>query len=119
MEGTSCGEDCCFVKSGFCDSEKGCPNYTESFWEETSTGKMKTVRDCAPKRTMLEQQRLVNSYTMMTGSMNELRDKIDNLEKILLQIINESKIFIAEIEEGNITPIEYKRQQDEKHYQNS
>src|SRR5690554_2741466 len=110
MENTSCGENCCFVQSGFCNSEKDCPNYTETIWEEASTGKIKTVKDCSPKRTMIEQQRLINSFTGVTASVQVLRDKIDKLESLLLQIINESKIFIAEIDQKKIEAIMFDKE---------
>lgn len=114
MEDTRCGDECCFVKSGFCNKDTECPNYTETVWEEASSGKMKTVKDCAPKRTMIEQQRMTNSFNAVTASNQVLRDKIDRLEGLLLQIIQESKIFFAEIEEGKVQAIEYQEKKDEK-----
>ena len=107
MDDTRCGDDCCFVKSGFCNKDCECPNYTETIWEEASSGKTKIVKDCAPKRTMIEQQRMVNSFNAITASNQVLRDKIDKLEGLLLQIINQSRIFFAEIEEGSIKAIPY------------
>lgn len=113
MEDTRCGEDCCFVKSGFCNKDSECPNYTETIWEEASSGKTKIVKDCAPKRTMIEQQNMTNSFNAVTASNQVLRDKIDRLEGLLLQIIQESKIFFAEIEEGNIKALEYQEKKNE------
>jgi hypothetical protein len=99
MEDTRCGENCCFVKSGFCDSDTGCPNYTETLWEESSSGKLKTVKDCSPKRTMIEQQRMINSFSATQGSVQVLRDKVDNLETLLVNLVNQTKQVFIELQE--------------------
>jgi len=99
MEDTNCGENCAFFKSGFCLNEKECPNYTETIWEEAATGKTKVVKDCAPKRTMMEQQRAINSITAMHGAFQKLKEKVESLETMLFQIINASKKFLQEQEE--------------------
>lgn len=106
-EDTRCGKNCCFVKSGFCEDDTGCPNYTETIWEDISNGKIKTVRDCAPKRTMIEQQRLINSMTGLQNAFETLSNRLNSVENSLSHIINESKIFFAEIEEGRIKAIPY------------
>lgn len=56
MESTSCQKDCPFVKQGFCSNEKECPNYVESWWIEGQTQEKKLVKDCSPKRMLLQQQ---------------------------------------------------------------
>lgn len=100
MEDTACGEDCCFVKSGFCNNETECPNFTETIWQEGNSGKIKNVKDCSPKRTVIEQQRIINCVVACQGSVQVLRDKIENLETLLLNLINQSRSAFCEIEEA-------------------
>lgn len=54
MDNTACGENCPYVQSGFCKSDKECPHYTESWWIEGSTQQQKLLKDCAPKRLILQ-----------------------------------------------------------------
>ena len=37
MESTACGKECPFVKQGFCNSDKECPHYVESWWQKGDT----------------------------------------------------------------------------------
>lgn len=113
MEDTRCGENCCFVKSGFCDSDIGCPNFTETLWEEGSSGKIKTVRDCSPKRTMIEQQRMINSFAGTQASVQVLRDKIDRLEMLLVNLVNQTKEVFIELKDGSGIKKISQREKDE------
>jgi hypothetical protein len=54
MQNTNCGKDCPFVKCGLCESDSGCPNYTETVWVEANTQEKKLVKDCSPKRLQLQ-----------------------------------------------------------------
>lgn len=100
MDGTCCDNDCCYLKNGLCSKVEECPNYTESIWRENSTGKVTVVKDCSPKRTMLCQQQTINSFDHVSASVQELRDKVTSLEDMLICLINESKNYLAEIEES-------------------
>lgn len=109
MDNTNCGTECAFVKSGFCQKDNECPFYTESIWE--SKGERKVVKDCSPKRTMFEQQRMINHFTGVQSSVQVLRDKIDTLEKALLFLISRSKELMDELEKENLK-IEQKENND-------
>lgn len=100
MEDTRCGENCCFVKSGFCEKDTGCPNYTETLWEEGNSGNVKTVRDCSPKRMLIEQQRMINNFSATQGSVQVLRDKVENLEMILVNLANQTKQVFVEMQKN-------------------
>lgn len=91
MESTCCGDNCCFLKNGLCEKVEDCPNYTESVWRENSSGKVSVIKDCAPKRIMLSQQQIFNSFDAVTGSVQVLRDKVTSLEDLLVTLINQSK----------------------------
>lgn len=96
MEGTSCGDDCCYVKNGLCKKVEECPNYTESIWKENTTGKVTVVKDCSPKRTMLCQQQTINSFDHVTSSVQVLKSKIERLEDMMLNLIQKSQKFMKE-----------------------
>lgn len=99
MDDTCCGDECIFLKNGMCKKVELCPNYTESIWQETQSGKVRVVKDCAPKRTMLCQQQTLNSFDGVTASVQVLRDKVTILEDLLLTVINQSKQYLGEIED--------------------
>ena len=96
MECTSCGENCPFVKAKLCSSEKDCPNYLESWWQENGQGQPKVIKDCAPKRLLLQQQTEVNRIFALQQSTEQMRNSLDALTAILAQLMNQSKNYILE-----------------------
>ena len=100
MENTNCGDKCSFVKSGFCNSDCECPFYIESIWE--SKGEPKVIKDCSPKRMMLEQNRMTNHFIGVQSSVQVLRDKVENLEKALVFLISRSKELMVELDKENL-----------------
>lgn len=96
MECTACGENCPFVKSKLCSSEKECPNYVESWWQENGQGQPKIIRDCAPKRVLIQQQIEVNRMFAIQQSIEQMRNSLDALNSILTQLMNQSKNYILE-----------------------
>jgi hypothetical protein len=96
MECTSCGENCPFVKAKLCSSEKDCPNYLESWWQENGQGQPKIIKDCAPKRLLIQQQTEVNRIFALQQAIEEMRNKFLVIESSLSQLITQSQQYIAQ-----------------------
>jgi len=96
MENTSCGENCCYVKSGFCNNETECPNYLEQAWSNSKTGEMKVVKDCAPKRMAFNQSDIIHRQLVLQKALEEQRNKFDILYQVLRQLIEKSREVINE-----------------------
>ena len=96
MDNTNCGENCAFVKCGFCETDKTCPLYQESWWKEDTSETPKLVRDCFPKRMTIEQNKLFNRYTNSQSVVEDVRNRLDKLEKILNILVMQSQEFLNE-----------------------
>lgn len=87
MENTNCAENCAFVKNGFCNSDKECPHYIESWWTLDGQNTPKLVKDCFPKKFSLEQNAVVHRMFCLQSSIEQLRNRIHNLENLLNQLV--------------------------------
>lgn len=96
MDCTNCGNECPFVKQGFCQKDSECPHYMESWWVEADSGNQKLVKDCAPKRLMLDSQNQYNRSISMQASIDKMEHRLAKLEAILQALIHQSQAFIAE-----------------------
>ncbi len=94
MDSTNCGENCAFVKSGFCKSDCECPFYIESWWQCKGEKTPKLVKDCQPKRASLQLNNADNRIFDLQAEMVILRNKFDNIENLLLQLISNSNDYI-------------------------
>lgn len=94
MECTSCGENCPFVKAKLCSSEEGCPNYMESWWQENGQGQPKVIKDCSPRRLLLQQQTEVNRIFALQQAVEEMKNKFLILESSLSQLIAQSRDYV-------------------------
>ena len=92
MEDTSCGDNCPFVKNGSCKDCSGCPNYIESWWTQQGATHPKLVKDCSPKRIMLQQQYLQLRVEQLTAEIQEARTQYLQVAHHLSEIIKLSKI---------------------------
>ena len=75
MKDTACGENCPFVKQGFCAKDCECPHYVESWWIENQTNEPVLIRDCSPKRMLLQQQVLQARLEIVQASLEEARNQ--------------------------------------------
>lgn len=96
MDCTNCGDKCPFVKQGFCQTDSECPHYMESWWIESESGKQKLVKDCAPKRLMLDSQNQFNRSISMQASIDKMEHRLAKLETLLQMLINQSRVFLEE-----------------------
>ena len=96
MENTNCGEDCCFVKQGFCKTDKECPFYCESIWQTEGGTKIKTVKDCYPKRASTETNNLHYRMTVLQSMQEDLRNRLDRIELSLSALISQSQEYLRE-----------------------
>src|SRR6187402_3608775 len=94
MDDTACGAECPLVKSGICQSDKQCPNFLETWWQEGEQGRPKMVRDCAPKRTMLQQADFTHRMIGMQAAIEQMRNKLDNLCAIFNQVAEQSQHYL-------------------------
>lgn len=103
MRDTACGENCCFVKLGVCKSQEQCPNYVESIWKDEKTQEVANIKDCAPKRILLEQQQVVNRQFVLQEALSEMRDKFQRLEYLLTCLISESKTYLDQQKQDTLS----------------
>ena len=96
MESTSCKENCPFVKSKLCASERECPNFIESWWQEGGTGQPKLISDCAPRRMLIQQQIEVNRMFALQQAVEQMRNRLEALEGVLGQLIQQSKEYLLQ-----------------------
>lgn len=94
MESTSCGNECAFVKCGVCENEKGCPNYVESWWIEGQTGNQRLLKDCSPKRMLLQQQFLQSKVENLQSALEESRNEYNRLSTYLKQVLVSCKRIV-------------------------
>lgn len=95
---TNCGEECCFVKQGFCKTDRECPFYCEVTWQVQ--GGEKKVRDCYPKRATMENNNLHYRITCLQSVQEETRNRLANMERLLESLILASREFLAEKKEN-------------------
>lgn len=94
MENTNCGEDCAFVKSGFCNSDKQCPFYCESIWQIRGGTEVKTIKDCHPKRSTMETNNLHYKMGCLQEIQEDLRNRMDRIELALNALIEQSQAYL-------------------------
>lgn len=110
MEHTSCGKECPFVKQGFCVCEKECPNYVESWWIEGKTQEQKLIKDCSPKRMMLQQQLMQNRLEGVQEALEQSRNEYNRLSNYLACLVQASQKIISE----NNPNLEVENEKNEK-----
>lgn len=96
MDCTSCKENCPFVKAKLCATERECPNFMESWWQEGGTGQPKVITDCAPKRVLIQQQIEVNRMFALQQAVEQMRNRLETLEGLLGQLIQQSKEYVLQ-----------------------
>jgi hypothetical protein len=96
MENTNCGEDCCFVKSGFCKTDRECPFYCESIWQVRGGTEIKTVKDCHPKRATMENNNLHYKMGCLQEIQVDLRNRLDRIELVLNALTEQSQFLLRE-----------------------
>lgn len=87
MEDTSCGKNCPFVKQGFCENEQECPNYLESWWIKGKEQEHKLVKDCSPKRMLIQQNYLQSRLDSVQESLDISRNRYIDLECQLKSVL--------------------------------
>jgi hypothetical protein len=96
MDNSNCGEDCAFVKSGFCKCDKECPFYIETWWQIAENPQPKLVKDCFPKKLTIEQNNLLHRHICLQGVVEDVRNRMDRIEQMLINLTSQSKEFIME-----------------------
>lgn len=96
MDNSNCGCECSFVKSGFCKTDRECPFYVETLWQKEGDPVPKIVKDCSPKKMMVEQNALLHRMLCTQSVVEDVRNRMDKLEQMLAQLISQSKEFILE-----------------------
>jgi len=96
MENTNCRTDCSFVKSGFCNTDKECPFYCESIWQLQGTTEVKIIKDCSPKRQIMEQNNLHYKFSVLQQLQEDLRNRLDRIELLLNSLIKQSEVYLIE-----------------------
>lgn len=102
MEHSNCGDQCAFVKSGFCKCDKECPFYTETWWQQTGNPEPKMLKDCFPKRMTLEQNGLLHRHLALQSVVEDVRNRLSKIEMMLEILISQSKEFLLEKKEQQV-----------------
>lgn len=102
MEDTSCKEKCPWVKSGFCQHVEECPNHVESWWTEGATGQQKLVRDCVPKRLMIQMAMLQSRFEGVQAATEQVRNETTAMNGHFASLVDASNKFIEEQERKSI-----------------
>jgi hypothetical protein len=68
----------------------------ESWWQEGGTGQPKVISDCAPKRMLIQQQMEVNRMFALQQAVEQMRNRLEKLEGLLGQLIEQSKEYILQ-----------------------
>jgi hypothetical protein len=79
-----------------CSSEKECPNFMESWWQEGGQGQPKIIQDCVPKRILIQQQTEVNRMFALQQAVEQMRNRLEKLEGLLGQLIDQSRNYMVE-----------------------
>jgi len=80
MQDTCNPKKCVFLKKVLKErNPEGCPNYIESLWTKLGESQPIVVRDCAPKRTVLICQDLINSNLGMQQAHEQMRNRSDSV----------------------------------------
>ena len=99
MESTSCGKECPFVKQGFCQNHKECPNHIETWWIPGEGKNPVKLEDCAPKRLVLQQQVLQARLDLTTQALVQQRNEYNQLSGYLKTLVEMGKVVIQKKEE--------------------
>jgi len=95
MENTSCEGKCPWVKSGFCSNVEECPNHVESWWTEGQSGQQKLVRDCVPKRLMIQMGALQARFEGVQAATEQVRNETMVMQGHFAALVAESRNYIA------------------------
>jgi hypothetical protein len=68
----------------------------ESWWQEGGTGQPKVIADCAPKRMLIQQQMEVNRMFALQQAIEQMRNRLEKLEGLLGQLIEQSKEYVLQ-----------------------
>lgn len=98
MENTCCEGKCPYVKMSLCQSADECPNFVESWWHEGSTGQQKLVRDCAPKRIMIQLGLLQARCESAEAATARTAVQMNQMSAHFADLVVESRKVIAEQE---------------------
>lgn len=99
MENTSCGDECPFVKNKYCSSCKECPNYLESWWTQAGQETPKLIKDCAPKRMLLQQQHMQLRLEQLQATIETQRVESQLLLNHIKALVDvASKIIVNDID---------------------
>ncbi len=94
MQSTSCGDNCPFVKQGFCSSCRECPNYIETWWTAEGAEQPIKLEDCSPKRLVLQQQNMQARFDLTTQALVQSRNESSQLCSYLKGVIEMTKAII-------------------------
>lgn len=94
MENTNCGKDCPFVKQGFCNEEKECPNYCENWWINAKDNEPKLIKDCSPKRMLKIFMTLQTKVESVQSALEGCQNEYQKLNGYFITLMEASKKII-------------------------
>lgn len=98
MDNTCCEGKCPWVKTGFCKEVEECPNFVESWWIEGQGGNQKLVRDCVPKRLMMQMATLQARFEGVQAATEQVRNETMVMKGHFQALVDASHKHIEEQE---------------------
>lgn len=98
MDNTCCEGKCPWVKTGFCKEVEECPNFVETWWQEGKSGDQKLVRDCAPKRIMMQISYLHSRLEGVQAATEQVRNETTLMKGHFAALVDASHKHIEEQE---------------------
>lgn len=110
MENTNCKDNCPFVKCGICETDEGCPNFVRSWWIVGNNPNPKEIKDCFPKKSTAQINSLEQRILASQSVSEEVRNRLDKLETLLIQLIMQTKDFMKSEDISNLLKSDLKLQ---------
>ena len=87
MVENTCNDKCPFWKK----YKENCMFYLETVWVSHDTSVPKTVKDCAPKRSLLLQMEVANRLTAVQKEANTEREAQHTTAQLLVEVIRRAQ----------------------------
>jgi len=97
MQGTCNPKKCAFLKKVLKEKNpEGCPNYIESLWTRIGENQPIVIKDCAPRRTVLICQDLINSNLGMQQAHEQMRNRSDSVLMLVEEAAKRANLKAAQ-----------------------
>lgn len=78
--------DTCFKECRYFKKRESCPNYIVTQWRNES-GEVKSVHDCAPRRTMFQQTQNAEQLIACRAEVQRLQHSVEQLAQAVAMFV--------------------------------